>query len=201
MGGTFDPIHHGHLFIAEAARVELSLERVIWVPTGDPPHKEGPHRASQEHRCAMTRLAAAGNAAFEVSRLELDREGPSYSLYTVEHFQREHPGAELYFIAGADSILELPTWHRHADLVRAARFVAAPRPGFDLSRMAAVLPPDYLGRIYVLQAPEIYISSSDLRRRVAAGQPVRYLVPDAVDTYIREHRLYLTGPAGRQNPG
>jgi nicotinate-nucleotide adenylyltransferase len=195
MGGTFDPVHYGHLFIAEAARVELGLERVIWVPAGDPPHKAGPHRASQEHRYALTLLATASNPCFEVTRLELERQGPSYSIDTIDHFRREYPGAEVFFIAGADSILEIRTRHRHEDLIRVARFAAAPRPGYDLERLSAVLPPEYLERIDLLPCPPIDLSSTDLRRRVERALPIRYLVPEAVEAYIGKHGLYAASAA------
>lgn len=190
MGGTFDPLHYGHLVIAEMARAELGLERVVWLPAGDPPHKDRRCISPQEHRYAMTLLATAEHPAFEVSRLEMEREGPSYTLLTVEHFRREYPEAELYFIVGADSILEILTWHRHAELVRACRFAAATRPGYDLAQMRTVLPPDYLERIDPIVTPGVDVSSTELRERLRTGRSVRYLVPEPVEAYVRKHQLY-----------
>lgn len=190
MGGTFDPVHLGHLLIAESARDQFSLDRVIWIPASDPPHK-GESVTSEEHRYAMVLLATAGNPAFEVSRLELEREGPSYSLDTILHFRQAVAG-DLFFITGADAILEILTWHRHAEVIGACRFIAATRPGYDLTRLKAALPSAYLERISVITTPGVDISSTDLRARVRAGKPIRYLVPDAVDVYVRKHGLYLT---------
>jgi nicotinate-nucleotide adenylyltransferase len=193
MGGTFDPVHVGHLWIAEAARVEFSLDRVIWIPAGDPPHKDAAV-APQEHRYAMVVLATATNPQFEVSRLELERVGPSYSLYTIEHFREQFPGSEPYFIIGADAILELLTWHRHEDVVRACRFAAVTRPGYDLDRLRAALPLEYLDRIDFLTPPGIDLSSTEIRDRVRSGSAIRYLVPEPVESYLRKHGLYLDAP-------
>lgn len=189
MGGTFDPVHYGHLVIAEVARVEHRLDRVVWIPAGDPPHKDR-SVTPQEHRHAMVVLATASNPRFEVSRLEMEREGPSYTLHTVRHFRRELPGDELFFITGADAILEILTWHRHEEVVRECRFIAVTRPGYDLSRMESVLPPAYLERIDRLCAPGVDISSSTIRQRIRSGDPIRYLVPEPVEAYLYKHRLY-----------
>jgi len=189
MGGTFDPVHYGHLVIAEVARAEFSLDRVIWIPAGDPPHKD--HAVTpQEHRHAMVLLATASNPHFVVSRLEMEREGPSYSIDTIQHFQREAPAAELFFITGADTILELLTWRRHEEVIRACRFLAVTRPGFDLTRLSGVLPASYLEQISLLTGPGVDISSTHLRQRVREGRPVRYLIPEPVEDYVRKHRLY-----------
>lgn len=190
MGGTFDPVHFGHLLIAEVARAEFSLDRVMWVPAGDPPHKEGQHTRTQEHRYAMVVLATATNPAFDVSRLELERTGPSYSLDTVLHFRDAYPGSELFFITGADAVLEILTWYRHPEVIRACRFIAVTRPGYDLNRIHGVLPPEYVSRISTLTAPGVDISSTAIRERVRTGDPIRYLVPEPVEAYIRKHRLY-----------
>jgi nicotinate-nucleotide adenylyltransferase len=196
MGGTLDPTHYGHLLVAEEARKAWGLERVVWVPAGDPPHKQGEQRASQEHRYAMAVLATAGNPHFTVSRLELERQGPSYSFDTLEHFQREQPEAELFFIIGADAVLELLTWHRHADLIRKYRFIAATRPGYDLARLRQVLPASYLERIELLSVPALDVSSTGIRQRAAAGESLRYLVPAAVEDYIAKHGLYRARGSG-----
>ena len=190
MGGTLNPVHVGHLVIAEAALQLKGLDRVIWVPAGDPPHKDDRDLAAQEHRYAMTLLATATNPRFEVSRLELDRQGPSYSLLTIQHFRKEVGPDDLFFITGADTVLELKTWHRHEEVIRSCRFLAASRPGHDLSRLSDVLPPEYVERIEELPAPALEISSTDIRRRLREDQGVRYLVPEPVEAFIRKHRLY-----------
>lgn len=190
MGGTFDPVHLGHLLIAEVARAEFSLDRVIWIPAGDPPHKHGVTITPQEHRYAMVILATASNPYFEVSRLELERRGPSYTLDTILHFAHQRPGDELFFITGADAIQEILTWYRHDDVIAACRFIAVTRPGYDLARLSAVLPPEYLARIDALMAPGVDISSTMIRSRSRTGDPIRYMVPDSVDSYIAKHALY-----------
>jgi len=193
MGGTFDPVHLGHLLIAEVARAEFSLDRVIWIPAGDPPHKHGVTITPQEYRYAMVILATASNPYFEVSRLELERQGPSYTLDTILHFAHERRGDELFFITGADAILEILTWYRHADVIAACRFIAVTRPGYALARLSAVLPPEYLARIGALTAPGVDISSTMIRNRSRTGDPIRYMVPDSVDSYIAKHALYTGG--------
>lgn len=190
MGGTFDPVHYGHLVIAEEARYEFALDRVVWVPAGDPPHKQSREVVSQEHRYAMVLLATASHPAFEVSRLELERSGPSYTVDTIRAFSELRPEAELFFITGADATLEILTWHRHDDLIRMCRFIAVTRPGYDLNRLSAELPEPYLARISTIQAPGVDISSTDLRQRLRDGEPVKYLVPEAVEAYLQKHRLY-----------
>lgn len=190
MGGTFDPVHLGHLVIAEEARSRFALDRVIWVPAGDPPHKKDRTITAQEHRFAMVLLATAANPYFDASRLELDRRGASYTIDTLSHFQAEFPEAELFFITGADTVLEFLTWHRHADVIRSAHFIAAARPGFDLARIAEALPPDYVPHITSLGAPALDISGTQIRERVRTGRTVRYLVPAEVEAYLRKHRLY-----------
>jgi nicotinate-nucleotide adenylyltransferase len=192
MGGTFDPPHLAHLAIAEAAREHFELERVIWIPAGDPPHK--PQSITpQEHRYAMTLLATADNPHFEVSRLELEREGPSFTLLTLEHYDHTHKGYELFFIIGADSLQELMTWHRPEEIVKLARLIAVTRPGSELT--LGTLPQEFATRIELLPQPGLAISSTDIRQRVAAGKDARYLTPAPVEAYFRKHRLY-DSPAG-----
>jgi nicotinate-nucleotide adenylyltransferase len=188
-GGTFDPVHLGHLVIAETAREAFGLDRVVWLPAGDPPHK-GTDVSPQEHRYAMAVLATAGHPSFEVSRLELERTGPSYTLHTVEHYRAAQPGTELFFITGVDTVLELMTWHRPEEVVRLCRFIAATRPGWDPERLRKALPDAFLERIEVLETADIEISSTELRQRVRRGESVRYLVPDPVEAYLRKHHLY-----------
>jgi nicotinate-nucleotide adenylyltransferase len=205
MGGTFDPVHVGHLVIAEAAREEFRLDQVVWIPAGDPPHKDR-KVSDQEHRYAMAVLATASHPDFVVSRLELEREGPSYALDTIRHFRKQVKPQELFFITGADAILEILTWHRHDEVIRQCRFVAATRPGYDLGRLRRLLPDAYMDRIHVFSAPEVDVSSTGIREKLAAGRSVRYLVPEPVEQYLTKHRLYQSraspdGGAGRAQRG
>ena len=190
MGGTFDPIRYGHLLIAEVARTEFGLDRVIWLPAGRPPHKQDQEVTSAEHRYAMVVLATASNPDFEVSRQELEREGPSYTLDTVQSFHRRAPGCDLFFITGADAILKILTWHRHEELIEMCRFIAVTRPAYDPGCLRSLLPPHYLERVSTRTAPGVDISSTEIRARIRAGYPIRYLTPEPVEAYLRKHRLY-----------
>jgi len=194
MGGTFDPIHYAHLAIAEESRLVFHLDRVIWIPAGDPPHKQGQPVTPACHRLAMVETATQDNPAFSVSSVELHRQGPSYSLDTLRHFLAAFPGAEVYFITGADTVLELLTWHRHEEVVRSCRFIAAARPGYDLDQLDSILPAAYVERIDILNPPWMDLSSTEIRDRVRSGQSIRYLLPEPVRAYIEEHRLYPAGP-------
>jgi nicotinate-nucleotide adenylyltransferase len=187
MGGTFDPIHNGHLVAAEEARVALKLERVLFIPAGRPWQKERPSVSSADHRLAMTKLATADNDEFEVSGIEIEREGPTYTIDTLRTVGEEHPGAELHFITGADATLEILTWKDPEEALKLATFVAVTRPGHDLGKLASL---GYRDRIVVLEIPALAISSTDIRRRVAEGRPIRYLVPESVRLYIDEKGLY-----------
>ena len=193
MGGTFDPVHYGHLVIAEVARTEFALERVVWVPAGDPPHKKEYPVTAQEHRYAMVLLGTASNPHFEVSRMEIEREGVSYSFQTIRSFARRYPEHEVFFITGADAILEILTWYRHHEVIHSCRFIAVTRPGYDLSRLNDLLPPEYLPRISAITAPGVHLSSTEIRERLQAGQTIRYLVPEAVEAYVHKHGLYRAG--------
>lgn len=194
LGGTFDPIHIGHLALAEAAWQAFQLDQVLFIPAAAPPHKRVAPAAAAEHRLAMVQLAIAGNAHFAVSSLELERSGPSYTLDTLLQLQRRQPDAELFFIVGADEILDLNvTWREPGRVLELAEFIAAARPGFDLGRLDEALRP--LGeqarpRVHPLPWLHLGISASSLREMLAAGRPVRYLVPDPVLDYIRQHHLY-----------
>jgi nicotinate-nucleotide adenylyltransferase len=192
MGGTFDPVHYGHLFLAEEARVQCDLQHVVFIPNGQPAHAEGKEaQADPEARWELTRLATAANTHFSVSRVEVDRPGKSYLYDTLQHFQAEYgPETELYFIVGADSMRDLGTWYRSADLFRMCRFVAATRPGFDLENAVRLLPEEHRGRVVWLEVPGLHIASRDLRQRVRDGQAIRYLTPDEVVAGIEKHRLY-----------
>lgn len=195
MGGTFDPIHYGHLIAAEEARYRFQLARVVFVPCGQPPHKKPYAVTPAEHRYAMTLLATASNPHFIVSRIEIDRPGPSYSVDTVRLLRQQLPDAELFFITGADAVLEILTWKDSDELIGLCRFIAVTRPGYDLRQLER-LPAHYLQRIVPLVIPGMDISSTLLRQRVRRGEPIRYLAPDAVCDYIAKHGLYRSEVTG-----
>jgi nicotinate-nucleotide adenylyltransferase len=182
LGGTFDPPHLGHLWVAEGAVELLGLDRVFFVPNRSPVHRSDVV-ANAEDRYAMVLLATADNPAFRVSREELDREGPSYSVDTVAAFRRRYPHAELFFIAGADEAADLSTWKDVDRLLSMCRFVAAPRQGAEADAKAHP-------RVEVLPMDPIAVSATDVRARLESGRSVRYRVPDAVARYIDSHGLY-----------
>ena len=183
-GGTFDPIHLGHLILAEACREACGLERVWFVVAGAPPHKPG-GRTPVADRLEMVRIATAGHPAFEVSEVEAHAVGPSYSFETVEAIRRERPGDALFFLIGADSLVDLPQWRHPERIAAAATVVVVNRPGIDPAALA--VPPE-LGPAaappVVVPVPPIGIASHDLRRRVAEGRSIRYQVPRGVEAYI-----------------
>lgn len=195
MGGTFDPVHHGHLVTAEEARVQFTLEHVYFVPNRFPPHKQLDQVTDPEHRFRMTNLAVRTNPRFSVSRLEIDRRGPSYTIDTLLALRAEHSARDLYYITGADAILQIVRgeWERSPELLTLCQFIAASRPGFpidvhDLRRYNVTR--QHLDNLHVMEIPALSISSTDIRRRVAEGRPIRYLLPDEVAAYIAEHGLY-----------
>lgn len=189
-GGTFDPIHLGHLVIAEHVAEAAGLATVLFVPAGRPPHKEGQALTPGADRLAMVELAIAGNPRFSVSRLELESaQGPSFTIDTVRRL-RAAGERDVALILGADSLVELGTWREPAALVGESRVLVVERPGVDLGRAPAHL----LARVTFIAAPRLDISSREIRARVAAGRSIRYLVPEPVHEYIREHGLYR--PAG-----
>ncbi len=198
MGGTFDPIHLGHLVTAEAVRHRFGLQQVVFVPTGRPPHKEGSAVSSAEHRYVMTFLAVVSNPQFSVSRVEIDRPGYSYTYDTMLSLGEVYgPDCELYFITGADVMRDIHTWHRADELMTLCHFVAASRPGYGLNDYMAQIDIERIrqrGHIHLLEVPAMAISSTDLRRRVRGAEPIRYLVPEAVENYIYEHGLYADAP-------
>jgi len=190
MGGTFDPIHMGHLITAEFARTLFQLDTVIFIPAGRPPHKKWRDDSDGEDRAAMTELAIRSNPHFIMSRLELEREGYSYSYDTVQHYLKEYgDGVEIFFITGADAVLDIATWKNAAGLLQLCTFIAATRPGFDLNELSR-LEPAWREKIEVMNIPMLAISSTDIRSRVAEGKSIRYLVADGVCDYIEEHGLY-----------
>jgi nicotinate-nucleotide adenylyltransferase len=189
MGGTFDPIHMGHLVIAEEAREALALDRMLFVPAGVPPHKAAAEVSPVEHRVAMVEAAIAGNAAFELSRIEVDRAGPSFTVDTVEALATD---GDVTLILSAETFRELPTWHEPDRLFAAARVAVVPREGYpapDPAWLAATFP-GRDDRVIYLEAPHLGLSSTAIRARVAAGRTIRYVVPDVVGAYIAQHRLY-----------
>jgi nicotinate-nucleotide adenylyltransferase len=199
LGGTFDPPHYGHLVLAETARVQLRLDRVLFVVAGLPPHKPGRPITPDRHRAAMVEVAIADNPAFAISRVDVDRPGPHYTVETLSLLRREYPEAELFFLVGGDSLAQFLTWRDPVGILRQARLAVMPRPGYepDLTALEQVLP-DVHDRLAWLDAPYLDVSASDLRRRVREGLPIRYLVPPSVEAFVREHRLYKALP-GQKN--
>ena len=192
MGGTFDPIHHGHLVAASEVQSWFDLDEVIFVPTGEPWQKAEREVSPAEHRYLMTVIATAANPRFEVSRVDIDRSGPTYTIDTLRELTALHPDADLYFITGADAMAALLTWQDHEELFKLAHFVGCTRPGHELTDVSLEgLPRD---RITLVEIPALTISSTDCRHRVESGEPVWYLVPDGVVQYIGKHELYRKNP-------
>ena len=197
LGGTFNPIHNTHLAIAQAARDQLNLDRVIFIPAKTPPHKPVERAlAPAEHRLRMVELAVAHLDAFEVSDLELKREGPSYTVDTLNALRRDlGPGTEIFFIVGTDQVMELPTWHRAQDVTKLCRLVPVERPGFplkDIDALAANFSEDVVEslRANVLRLTPSDVSATTIRQRLAQGEDVTAFLPPEVLTYIRKHDLY-----------
>ena len=190
-GGTFDPIHLGHLILAESCREACGLDRVWFVVAGIPPHKPG-DRTSVDHRIEMARIAVAGHSAFEVSEIETQRPGPHYSVETLEAIQRDRPDDDLFFLIGADSLVDLPHWRSPARIGELATLVVVNRPGIPLPAPATLR--EALGPnarpIIEVTVPPIGIASNDLRRRRKEGRSIRFQVPRGVEAYIDEHGLY-----------
>jgi nicotinate-nucleotide adenylyltransferase len=186
MGGTFDPIHHGHLVAASEVAGRFELDEVVFVPTGQPWQKSAHEVAPGEDRYLMTVIATASNPRFSVSRVDIDRDGPTYTIDTLNDLREVYgAGSEMFFITGADALAQIITWHRADDLFRLAHFIGVTRPGHHLSD-----PGFPEGRINLIEVPALAISSTDCRARVAAGEPIWYLVPDGVVQYISKRRLY-----------
>jgi len=185
MGGTFDPIHHGHLVAASEVASVFDLDEVVFVPTGEPWQKTHRTVSTAEHRYLMTVIATASNPRFTVSRVDIDRGGPTYTVDTLSDLARQRPDTELYFITGADAMQQIIGWKDSEHLFSLAHFVGVTRPGHPLS--TAGLPAD---RISLMEVPAMAISSTDCRTRVAKGEPVWYLVPDGVVQYIAKYSLY-----------
>ena len=190
MGGTFDPIHYGHLVTAEEALNQFRLDGVIFVPTGRPWMKEHGVVSPPEDRYLMTVIATASNPLFRVSRMEVDRDGPTYTVDTLRGLKAElGEGADLFFVTGADAVMEIVQWKRQNDLFALAHFIAATRPGYDIAAIESHAPTSR-PEITVMNIPALAISSTDIRTRVAAGRPIRYLVPEGVKSYVEKAGIY-----------
>ena len=202
LGGTFDPIHNGHVAAAEAAQQTLGLDTITLIPSHIPPHRHDPVGATGEQRYEMTQLAATGHPGWSASRIELDREGPSYTYDTLTALgellrERSEPsGTQIFFITGADAFAEIATWSRYPAVLDLANFVVVSRPGITLDSLRARVPsafrdrPSASTRVILVEAHTPDISSTDIRRRVRAGHSLSGFVPDPVARYIAEHRLY-----------
>lgn len=191
MGGTFDPIHHGHLVAASEVAARFHLDEVVFVPTGQPWQKQVTEVTTAEHRYLMAVIATAANPRFTVSRVDIDRPGPTYTIDTLHDLRAQRgPDDEMFFITGADALAQILTWKSSDELFALAHFIGVTRPGHALS--TAGLPAD---RVSLLEVPAMAISSTDIRERSRRGEPVWYLVPDGVVQYIAKHRLYPKAPA------
>jgi nicotinate-nucleotide adenylyltransferase len=210
-GGTFDPVHYGHLILAECCREQLSLDAVWFLPAAVPPHKQQRDLTPGEHRAEMLELAISGNPSFVVCRHELQRGGINYTVDTLAHVRQEHPASELFFLMGADSLADLPSWKEPARLCELATPVVVRRGGMgvaaaadavDFAGLAAVVSPERLSaiRAHVVEMPRIDLSASEIRGRVAAGQSIRYRTPRAVEKYIETHGLYRPDGQGLRQP-
>ncbi|SHM61712.1 nicotinate-nucleotide adenylyltransferase [Caldanaerovirga acetigignens] len=194
MGGTFDPIHFGHLVTAEEARINFELDKVIFVPTGKPPHKKDYEVTDSEHRYLMTALATNNNPFFEVSRIEIDRKGYSYTVDTLNQMVQIYgKDTSLFFISGADAVLDILTWKNIKEVLDICTFIAATRPGYPINKLKDKLEEIkrlYGKDVYLLEVTAIAISSTDIRRKVKEGRSIKYLVPEGVEKYILKNGLY-----------
>ncbi len=195
MGGTFDPVHYGHLVAAEEARYQFVMEKVIFVPASKPPHKSRKDISTPEQRLEMTKIAVSTNPYFTTSDIEIKRAGLSYTIDTVLAMKQVNPDWEIYFITGADVILDILTWKNIERLLRECYFVAATRPGFHLELIECKLDrlsKEALARIKTIEVPALAISSTNIRQRVREDRPIKYLLPDEVEKFIYQNSLYLT---------
>ena len=194
-GGTFDPIHNGHLIVVRAVAEQLDVERIILVPSANPPHKLDKAVTDARHRLAMTHLAVENDPLFEVSDCELHRRGPSYTLLTLNYFQEKYSNQKLYWLIGADTILDLPNWYEIGKLADACQIVTAGRPGYDLQNLQeleGVLTTEQLHRFkkHILSTPLIEISATDIRKRVRENLPISFMLPEKVVQYIKDCKIY-----------
>jgi nicotinate-nucleotide adenylyltransferase len=193
MGGTFDPIHYGHLVAAETARSELALDNVLFIPTGIPPHKINRVVTEANLRFEMVEMSIKNNENFKVSRLEIEREGPTYTIDTLRTLSGLFPGTELYFITGTDALRELLTWREPEEIIRLAKIIGASRPGYNSRSLLETIYRKYSftkERISHLEVPALAISSTDIRARVLNRKSIRYLLPDEVRLFIEKNKLY-----------
>lgn len=190
MGGTFDPIHYGHILIAAKVKKSFHLDEVVFVPSGNPPHKKERTITPAEHRLNMVKKAVAGIRGFSVSTMEIDRAGYSYALDTVNEFYRLYgDDIDLYFITGADAIAEIATWHKADELMGKCRFIASARPGYQIDKSHAAVEA-YKDRIFLFRETALAVSSSEIRQRIRQGKSVTSMLPEDVEQYIKAHRLY-----------
>ena len=194
LGGTFDPVHNGHLIVAEEVRARLDLTIVVFVPAGQPWLKQDSPISSAEHRVEMVHLAIADKPYFKLSTMEIERPGPSYTVDTIAEIRAKLSAEdEIFFILGWDNLAQLPQWQEPDRLITMCRLVAVPRPGFplpSLKKLEAIIP-GLSQQVMVMDKPEIDISAKVIRNRVAQGLSIRHLVPEPVNRYIKEHRLYI----------
>jgi nicotinate-nucleotide adenylyltransferase len=202
LGGTFDPIHYGHLLAAEWAREVFKLDGLIFIPTARPPHKDPGTVLDSQHRYRMVELAVADNTAFSVSAIELERSGYSYTVDTIKHYLQADPCLDIHFIMGVDALQLIYTWKDLDQLWQLCKFIVVTRPGYHLDRNDPVfdaVPAALWERLEMLPIPGLEIASSDIRQRISSGQSVRYLLPAAVADYIKENNLYRTGVHDKSN--
>lgn len=197
MGGTFDPIHHGHLVAASEVAARFDLDTVIFVPTGQPWQKAEKKVSLAEDRYLMTVIATASNPRFRVSRVDIDRGGDTYTIDTLADLRKQYPDAELFFITGADALASIVTWRDWDRMFELAQFVGVTRPGYELTE--EMLPAVHQERVHLIDVPAMAISSTDCRERSATGRPVWYLVPDGVVQYIGKHGLYQPDPRAKED--
>lgn len=194
MGGSFDPIHFGHLAAAETVRQKLNCQKVIFIPLGNPPHKKNRILSDSIHRYTMTVLAANSNPYFEVSNIEVNRDGYTYTLNTIAELNKYYgKEVELLFITGADALFEIETWYKVEELLKLCSFVAVTRPGYDksmLEQKLQYLQSKYNSELHIIDVPGLNISSTDIRERIKIGASIKYLVPDEVEQYIFKHGLF-----------
>ncbi len=193
MGGTFDPIHHGHLVTAESVYEKIELDEVVFVPSGDPPHKPTENVTCSEHRLKMVEIATQSNPHFSVSSVEVQREGPSYTIDTVRYYSQKYPHNKIYFITGVDAVVNIPQWKNTDGLFEHCEIIAATRPGYptkNFFHFRDQLPRHQRKSLRILAVPALSISSADLRQRLWEGKSIKYLVPENVEEYIYEHELY-----------
>jgi nicotinate-nucleotide adenylyltransferase len=202
MGGTFDPIHYGHLVTAGEARWQFGLSEVVFVPNRHPPQKDPQEVSEPEHRYLMTLLATVTNMHFTVSRIEIERPGPSYTIDTIRELRRMCPHDELYYVTGADALRQIlhGEWRETERLLGLCQFIAASRPGYHVDSSMWMSANNRLGErlrnVHTIEIPALAISSTDIRTRVRNNRPIKYLVPEPVEEYIAKHQLYVTTPAG-----